>query len=79
MTIEVVIPDKFQSLIHQVSVSFSFTRESLPLPHIIVSIPYSSGQCFFLAVIKVCYEVTSTKFQSLIHQVSVSFLSSRQE
>ncbi len=37
---------KFQSLIHQVSVSFLLLRSSEKTPQR-VSIPYSSGQCFF--------------------------------
>ena len=41
-------PEKFQSLIHQVSVSFLPSRYPLRRPRGgKVSIPYSSGQCFF--------------------------------
>ncbi len=87
----------FQSLIHQVSVSFrgKFSQIQqwgwVSIPYSSgqcffcglgslkgekygkVSIPYSSGQCFFL--IGEIYEVyrCPCEFQSLIHQVSVSF------
>ncbi len=41
---------KFQSLIHQVSVSFLFLTSPSANSIELVSIPYSSGQCFFLEV-----------------------------
>ncbi len=62
---------KFQSLIHQVSVSFlSSIMEEKSAGK--VSIPYSSGQCFFLYSDNSC-KIMIERFQSLIHQVSVSF------
>ncbi len=115
---------KFQSLIHQVSVSFSlceyaetflsssfnplfirsvflfllkvirriFLVSMVSIPYssgqcfflfptvlitagftFIVSIPYSSGQCFFYMNKEKIQDKELVKFQSLIHQVSVSF------
>ncbi len=62
---------KFQSLIHQVSVSFEeMQRKAEEMNR--VSIPYSSGQCFFLEKFYT-HDYDPAKFQSLIHQVSVSF------
>ena len=63
---------KFQSLIHQVSVSFRTKLKILNMVWHYVSIPYSSGQCFFSGWgFNRAY--LTEKFQSLIHQVSVSF------
>ncbi len=39
--------EQFQSLIHQVSVSFIIKDTLIRTRSILVSIPYSSGQCFF--------------------------------
>ncbi len=89
---------KFQSLIHQVSVSFprkyfDITFDSLSFNPLFirsvflldefplqippdggkVSIPYSSGQCFFSNGLLRQSEHSMFRFQSLIHQVSVSF------
>ncbi len=63
----------FQSLIHQVSVSFRVSDPDVSLVERLVSIPYSSGQCFFYKELVKFLEEFTVKFQSLIHQVSVSF------
>ena len=65
--------EKFQSLIHQVSVSFIWGIETQNRRRGKVSIPYSSGQCFFCPSIPPAWDGMD-RFQSLIHQVSVSFV-----
>ena len=65
---------EFQSLIHQVSVSFKHGKNSCKLRSLQVSIPYSSGQCFFSGWRSDEAAAELGLFQSLIHQVSVSFL-----
>ncbi len=66
--------EKFQSLIHQVSVSFfTFLNKMYMNQYPEVSIPYSSGQCFFWYHYRSWQIRRGISFQSLIHQVSVSF------
>ena len=90
--------EMFQSLIHQVSVSFLAQPNREGDSYHLVSIPYSSGQCFFSrskdtnnGSTRLCFNplfirsvfllrnllpskhLARSRFQSLIHQVSVSF------
>ncbi len=55
---------EFQSLIHQVSVSFERSGITLGSANQ-VSIPYSSGQCFFCAADKLIEEVREVGFNPL--------------
>ncbi len=90
--------EDFQSLIHQVSVSFQQEVKETKSTFLQLSIPYSSGQCFFffrnvrridkfvstfnplfIRSVFLFHEIQKpscplgVRFQSLIHQVSVSF------